>query len=150
MLAGGTRASLDALARDAKAHGASVTAIPVAVASHTPLLRRASERFRTALGNMKPNALPSGVRLVSGIDGDAVFDLRDGLDKLARQIQQTVDWAACMDACRSSGVTRVIELGPGNALAHMMQTAPPDSEVHSLSEFHSLEGVKRWLGKSRD
>jgi len=31
-----------------------------------------------------------------------------------------------------------------------MQTAPPDSEVHSLSEFHSLEGVKRWLGKSRD
>ncbi len=151
MLAGGTQASLDALARDAKAHGASVTAIPVAVASHTPLLRRASERFRTALGKAKPpGALPSGVRLLSGIDGDAVFDLRDGLDKLARQIQHTVDWAACMDACRSSGVTRVIELGPGNALAHMMQAAATDSEIHSLSEFHSLEGVKRWLGKSRD
>ena len=151
MLAGGTRASLDALARDAKAHGASVTTIPVAVASHTPLLRRASERFRTALGKVKrPDALPSGVRLLSGIDGDAVFDLRDGLDKLARQVQQTVDWAACMDACRSSSVTRVVELGPGNALARMMQAAAPDSKVHSLSEFHSLEGVKRWLGESRD
>jgi len=147
MLAGGTRAALDALVRDVTAHGASVTAIPVAVASHTPLLRRAGERFRTALGKVKlPGALPSGVRLLSGIDGDAVFDLRDGLDKLARQIGQTVDWAACMDACRSGGVTKVIELGPGHALAHMMQAAAPDSEAHSLSEFHSLEGVKRWLG----
>ena len=150
MLAGGTRKSLDALAHDAKAHGASVTAIPVAVASHTPLLRRASERFRTALGKVKfPDASPSGVRLLSGIDGEAVFDFRDGLDKLAQQIQQTVDWAACMDACRSGGVTKVIELGPGNALARLMQAAVPSSEVHSLSEFHSLEGVKRWLTITR-
>ncbi len=146
MLAGGTRASLDALARDAKAHGGSVTAVPVAVASHTPLLRRASERFRAALGKAKlPGVLPSGVRLLSGIDGAAVFDLRDGLDKLARQVGQTVDWAACMEACRSSNVTRVIELGPGNALSHMMQAAAPDSDAHSLSEFHSLEGLKSWL-----
>ncbi len=147
MLAGGTRAALDARPGEAVALGGGVTAVPVAVASHTPLLRRASERFRTALGKVRlPGALPSGVRLLSGIDGDAVFDLRDGLDKLARQVGQTVDWAACMDACRSSGVTKVVELGPGHALAHMMHAAAPDSDVHGVSEFHSLEGVRRWLG----
>ena len=146
MLAGGTRTALEALARDAEAHGASARMVPVAVTSHTPLLRRASEQFRTALGRMKrPGALPSGVRLLSGIDGDAVFDLGTGMDKLARQVGQTVDWAACMDACKSAGVTKVIELGPGNALARMMHAAMPDTGVHSLSEFHALDGVKRWL-----
>ena len=127
-----------------------MTAIPVAVASHTPLLRRASERFRTALGKAKqPGTLPSGVRLLSGVDGNAVFDLRDGMDKLVRQVQQTVGWAACMDACRSGSATKVIELGPGNGLARMMHAAAPDSDAHSVSEFHSLAGVRRWLETSR-
>lgn len=54
-----------------------------------------------------------------------------------------------MDACRSGGVTKVIELGPGNALARMMQAAMPDGDAHSVSEFHSLEGLKHWLETSR-
>ena len=146
MLAGGTRASLDTLIRDAKSHGASTQVIPVAVASHTPLLRRASAEFGAALGNVKlPGTLPSGVRLLSGIDGDAVFDLHNGLNKLARQIQQTVDWAACMDSCRSARVSKVIELGPGNALVRLMQGMMPNIDVHSLSEFRSLDGLKRWI-----
>ncbi len=150
MLAGGSRASLDGLARDVKAHGASVTVLPVAVASHTPLLRRASEGFRAVLGKAElPGALPFGVRLLSGIDGDAVFDLRDGADKLAQQVQQTVDWAACMDACRSGNVSKVVELGPGDALARMMRVVMPGNDIHSLSEFHSLDGLKRWLEASR-
>ena len=146
ILVGGTRRSLDALTRDAGSHGASAQVIPVAVASHTPLLRRASEQFRAALGKMKlPGALPSGVRLLSGIDGDAVFDLHDGMDKLARQVQQTVDWAACMESCRAAGVSKVIELGPGNALVRLMQGVMRDGEVHGLAEFHSLDGLKRWI-----
>ena len=145
MLAGGIRTSLDALIHDAESRGASAHIIPVAVASHTPLLRRASAQFRTALGKVElPGALLSGVRLLSGIDGNAVFDLHDGMDKLARQVQQTVDWAACMDACRGAGASKFIELGPGNALVRLMQGVMTDSEVHSLSEFRSLDGLKRW------
>ncbi len=150
MLAGGTQVSLDALVRDVEARGASAKLVPVAIASHTPLLRRASERFRAALGKAKlPGVFPSGVRLLSGIDGAAVFDLGDGLDKLARQIQQTVDWAACIVSCRSGGVTKFIELGPGNALARMMQATMPDGDAHSVSEFHSLEGLEHWLKTNR-
>ena len=146
MLAGGTQASLDALIREIESHCASAQIIPVAVASHTPLLRRASAHFRAALGAVKlPGALPSGVRLLSGIDGDAVLNLHNGLDKLARQIQQTVDWAACMDSCRGAGVSKVIELGPGNALVRLMRGVMPDSSVHGLSEFRSLDGMKQWI-----
>lgn len=149
MLAGENRASLGALARQVEAHGATAKMLPVAVASHTPLLCQASKQFRTVLGKVKlPDVLPSGVRLLSGIDGDPVFDVNDGLDKLARQVQQTVDWASCMDACRSGAVTKLFELGPGNALTRMMQAVAPENDSHSLSEFHSLEGVKQWLRTS--
>jgi [acyl-carrier-protein] S-malonyltransferase len=147
MLVGGTRRTLDAVIHDAQTAGAEHTTIlPVAVPAHTPLLAAASDRFRQLLAKARlPAEVPADVRLLSGIDGAAVFDVRAGADKLARQIQQTVDWAACMQSCRAAGVTKVIELGPGNALARLMHEFIPDGDVHSLSEFHSLPGFEHWV-----
>ena len=147
MLVGGTRKALEAVAQDARAAGAErTTMLPVAVPSHTPLLAKASEEFRQELFNAHlPEQVPPDVRLLSGIDGDTVFDVRAGADKLARQIQQTVDWASCMESCRAAGVTKIVEFGPGHALAHMMHEFMSDSDVHSLSEFHSFSGFERWV-----
>jgi [acyl-carrier-protein] S-malonyltransferase len=147
ILVGGTRKALEAVAEDARTAGAAhTTMVPVAVPSHTPLLAEASEEFRQALFNVQlPARVPSDVRLLSGIDGDTVFDVHMGAEKLARQIEQTVDWAACMESCRAAGVTKVFELGPGDALARMMHEVIPDGDVHSLSEFHSLSGFERWM-----
>ena len=152
LLVGGTWKALEAVIPDAQAAGARRTVrLPVAVASHTPLLISASERFRKALTEVHLSAqLPANVRLLSGIDGDTVFDVRTGADKLARQIRQTVDWAACMQSCRAAGVTKVVELGPGSALARLMREVMPEGDVHSLSEFHSLTGFERWLHSSLD
>jgi [acyl-carrier-protein] S-malonyltransferase len=150
ILVGGTRRALDAVIHDAQAAGAEhTTLLPVEVAAHTPLLASASDRFRQALTRVHlPAEVPADVRLLSGIDGAAVFDVRAGADKLARQIQQTVDWTACMQSCRAAGVTKVVELGPGNALARLVHEFMPDGDVHSLSEFHSLPGVEHWLQRS--
>jgi [acyl-carrier-protein] S-malonyltransferase len=150
MLAGGTRKALEVVAQDARAAGAErTTMLPVAVPSHTPLLAEASEEFRQALSNAHlPGQVLPDVRLLSGIDGDTVFNVQSGADKLARQIQQTVEWAACIQSCRAAGVSKVVELGPGDALAHMMQEIMPDGDVHSLSEFHSLSGFENWVEMS--
>src|ERR1700689_2027131 len=150
MLIGGIRKALEVIARESRAAGADrATMLPVAVPSHTPLLAEASEDFRQALFNAHlPEQVPPGVRLLSGIDGDTVFDVRSGAEKLARQIRQTVDWAACMESCRAAGVAKVFELGPGDALARMMQEVIPDGDVHSLSEFHSLSGFQHWMEMS--
>jgi [acyl-carrier-protein] S-malonyltransferase len=148
MLVGGTRKALDAVARDARVAGAErTTMLPVAVPSHTPLLAGASDEFRQVLAKTQlPAAVPSDVRLLSGIDGDTVFDVHMGAEKLARQIEQTVDWAACMESCRAAGVAKVVELGPGDALARMMHEVTPLGDVHSLSQFHSLSGLQHWIG----
>jgi hypothetical protein len=86
MLVGGTRNALDAVVHDAQAAGAErTTVLPVAVPSHTPLLAEASHSFRQALGKAHlPAEVPPGVRMLRGIDGDTVFDVRAGADKLGR------------------------------------------------------------------
>lgn len=149
MLIGGTREALAAIIQDAVSAGAvRTTMLQVAVASHTPLLAVASEAFRRTLGAAPiRTAMPPDVRLLSGIDGEAVLDVSAGAAKLARQIQQTVDWASCMDACHAAGVTKVVELGPGAALARMAHEAMPDADAHSVAEFHSLAGLLKWAGR---
>ena len=148
ILVGGTVATLEPLMQQALANGAARAALlPVAVASHTKLLATASETFRQAIANTPiRQKLPAGMRLLSGIDGEAVFDVARGADKLARQISQTVEWSACMDALRAAGVRKVIELGPGHALAGMIRDVIPDVDAHSLSEFRSMAGFLRWVG----
>ena len=149
MLVGGTRTALAAVVADAIAAGAArTTMLAVEVASHTPLLAAASDRFRQDLAGARlARAVPPDRRLLSGIDGAPVFDVKAGADKLACQIRQTVDWSACMETCRSSSVSKAIELGPGNALARLVQEAVPGIDAHSLSEFRSLDGFVRWAGK---
>ena len=150
-MVGGTWRALEAVILAAQAAGARRTVrLPVPVASHTPLLMGASQRFRMALSRAKlPARVPADVRLLSGIDGATVFDVTQGADKLARQIRQTIDWAACIESCQAAGVTKVVELGPGSALARLMREVMPEGDIHSLSEFHSLRGFERWLQSSR-
>ena len=135
-LLGGTEPALSAAEKDATAKGAQrTTRLAVAVPSHTPLLRPASAAFRKALHRrVSAVKLPGDVRLLSGIDGNAVFSAA-GLDKLADQVSSTVEWVACMDACREAGIAKAVELGPGAALAHMMRD--------------SVEGVRKWRGGSK-
>ncbi|SFI24925.1 acyltransferase domain-containing protein [Methylobacterium brachiatum] len=144
---GGRRDALDALCRDAAAAGAQrAILLPVHTPSHTPLLAAASEAFRDALATVTLRRPPAEApRLVSGLDGTTIFRPEDGLDKLARQISHTIDWAACLDACREYGADRVLELGPGHALATMARTALPDARIHALEEFRSVDGVAAWL-----
>ena len=142
---GGRRDALDRASRSAMERGAAgVTPIPVEVPSHTPLLGDAAEGFGRYLHDL-PDVGEPEARLLSGIDGAAVFDARRGLAKLGRQVAQTVDWAACMEACRAFGATRALELGPGDALARMMGGVVGGRESRSVAEFRSFDGVLKWV-----
>ena len=146
---GGARDRLEALCRDATAAGAQrAVLLPVHTPSHTPSLAAATDRFREALRRAAARRPPPGApRLVSGLDGAPVFDAAAGLEKLALQISRTIDWVACLDACREHGVTHVLELGPGHALATMARAALPDARVHALEEFRSVAGVVDWIAR---
>lgn len=149
VVAGGARAALATLCEDALAAGASRAAIlAVHVPSHTPLLKEASGLFGTLLAGACSAAPDLGApRLVAGLDGAPVLDAAVGLRKLARQLSETIDWSACLDACREAGARTVLELGPGHALATMARDAIPGAAVHALEDFRSAAGLAAWLAR---
>lgn len=144
---GGPREALEEVCAQARAIGAQrAVVLPVQTPSHTPRLLEAGRGFSEALANEPPRRPPPGApRLISGLDGAPVFDVRAGLSKLAAQIARTIDWAACLQACREYGCDTVLELGPGHALATMAREAIPGSRVHALDAFRTAAGVIEWI-----
>jgi [acyl-carrier-protein] S-malonyltransferase len=146
---GGPRAALRAACEETAARGAKRTVtLPVTVPSHTPLLSKATEQFRIALREASPRLPRAGYRLLSGIDGETVLDIEAGIDKLARQISTTIDWAACLESCRSAGAVAALELGPGTTLSRMASTLFPDGRARAVEEFRSLAGLRAWLQRA--
>jgi [acyl-carrier-protein] S-malonyltransferase len=144
---GGGREALSGIAADARAiRGARIVALPVEVASHTTRLAAASALFRETL-RLAPVVFPpgSGARILSGLDATPVVSANKGLDKLAAQISQTVQWADCLQACVEAGATGFLELGPGYALSRMVAEIEPGLPARSLDDFRSLHGVRAWI-----
>lgn len=148
---GGAVTSLDAVCRDAAARGAiRASLLPISLPSHTPFLADAVDPFAEALRTAGPRPPRPGVRLVSGLDGNAVQDVESGSAKLARQIASEINWAACLDACRASGASLVLELGPGTALSRMAARIFPAGTARAAEDFRTIDGLHSWLARAAD
>lgn len=149
---GGSRLALQGIAGEAKAmHAIKVVDLPVEVASHTKRLVAASAAFRESLRGISVAFPPAaGARVLSGIDGSPVSSVEVGLDKLAAQISQTVQWTACLQGCIEAGATAFLEFGPGHALSAMAEGAWRDMPARSLEDFRSLQGACAWLARNAD
>ncbi|MES2127433.1 MAG: acyltransferase domain-containing protein [Pseudomonadota bacterium] len=121
--------------------GAHVTALPVAVASHTSYMAPAVQPFLGALQAMRSPALP----VLAGIDAARITSREAAITALARQLSETIVWSDCMDACAEAGITVALELGPGAALSRMLQTRHPGIACRSVAEFRSIDAVAHWL-----
>lgn len=118
--------------------------IAVHVASHTPRLSDAVGVFRAELETSEPARPVRGRTLISASDASIVRGSRD-LRGLAAQIDTMIDWSATLEAVMERGADRVLELGPGTALADMARTAYPRLAVRSFDDFRSLQGVVTWI-----
>ena len=146
---GGPGEALDTMADRAKEMGAArIIRVAVNVASHTQRLAAAAVEFRKVLGQTPMKYTPDAhVRLFSGIDGSPVVDITAGLDKLAKQISHTVQWAACLEGCVEAGASAFFELGPGRALNEMATIAYPNIPARSMEDFRTLQGARAWLDR---
>jgi len=142
-IAGGPAAGLLSLEQKVLAAGGRFTRLPVGVASHTSYLAAAVAPFAAALhdAGFRPFTAPvlSGIAALR-VDGKAL-----AVEQLSRQLAETITWRGCMDASAEAGITVALELGPGAALARMMQARHPHIACRSVADFRSLSGVRRWL-----
>lgn len=133
----------------AAAPAARVQALPVAVASHTPLMAGAVVPFAETLLDAGWAAMLAPV--VAGIDAQLMqarpggAGVEDAIEHLARQLAEPIRWMDCMDAIAEQGITAALELGPGSALSKMLSARHPRIECRSAADFRTLDGIRRWL-----
>jgi [acyl-carrier-protein] S-malonyltransferase len=147
-IVGGERARIAEAETQAVSQGARCQVLPVAVASHTRLMAEAVAPFARELEAAEFSAPLCPV--LSGIEASRIQDKAHATQHLSRQLAQTVQWSACMDAALEAGVTVALELGPGASLSRMFRTRYPDLPCRSASEFRTLDGIASWLERQLD
>ena len=104
------RAMAAALARGAK----RAVILPVSVPVHSSLMRGAAAQLRERLKQVALK-VPQ-MRFVSAVDGRQYSEPEAIRDLLYRQLASPVRWSATVRALVASGVTTMIECGPGKVL----------------------------------
>ncbi|MBN8710419.1 MAG: hypothetical protein BGO12_23380 [Verrucomicrobia bacterium 61-8] len=132
----------ESLARELKDAGArDAVVLAVTVASHTALLDRAVEPFRSALQQVPWQVLKTPV--LAGISAAKVLRREQMEQVLPEQIHHTVRWDRIQQRFQESGCRVVLELGPGTQLSHM--AVAQGIEARGVDEFRSIEGIGEWV-----
>ncbi|MDM0075433.1 acyltransferase domain-containing protein [Variovorax sp. J2P1-59] len=144
---GGPTAALEQAQRMAAEEGGQCTRLKINVASHTPWMREAAERFAQALADL-PFESPR-ILLFSNA-GDRIRDANAARAALAAQIAQTVRWDECMENIAARQVRCVLELGPGQALTRMWNQRYPAIPARACDDFRSAAAIASWLRTHSD
>jgi [acyl-carrier-protein] S-malonyltransferase len=113
--------ALDALAKLAAEPPAKarVIALQVAGAFHTPYMAPAEAALGAIAGGATAHD-PARI-LLSDLDGTAVTNGGEMVQRLVRQVTAPVRWDLCMRTLKDLGVTGVIELPPAGTLAGLIK-----------------------------
>jgi [acyl-carrier-protein] S-malonyltransferase len=144
---GGPHAALDAAELKAQADGAKCTRLKVNVSSHTGSMHAAAETFALALSTL-PLRAPR-IPLFSNT-GERITNSAQAAQALARQIEQTVRWSACMEHIHARRVGCVLEVGPGAALARIWNQHFPGVPARSVDEFRSRSAIVDWVAQNSE
>lgn len=111
----GTKAAVEKACEIAKAKGAKrALPLPVSAPFHSSLLKPASDQLRDYLATVTIDA--PRIPVVNNIDVAVVSDPAAIKDALVRQAAGPVRWVECVRHIAGTGVTQLVECGPGKVL----------------------------------
>lgn len=122
--------------------------LAITTPSHSRYLAVASKTFRVVLGGS--GLTDPSVPVLAGVDATRVRTRGQAVDALSRQISTTLRWDRCMTALEEAGINTVIELGPGNDLAKLIEAEHPRISARSVDEFRDWHAVGEWLESRND
>jgi [acyl-carrier-protein] S-malonyltransferase len=135
----------DAVARAieaCKAKGAKrALALPVSAPFHSTLMKPAAEKLRGYLS--KVDLRDTKIALINNVDVAVVFEPEKIKDALVRQAASPVRWVETIRRMADSGITHIVECGPGKVLAGMTRRIAPQVQSLSLGDRASLEEALR-------
>ncbi len=136
----GHKAAVERACEAAKAKGAKrALPLPVSAPFHSSLLKPASDRLLDYLANVNFSA--PAIPLINNVDVAIVSDPAAIRDALVRQAASPVRWVETVQKMAGSGVTRVIECGPGKVLSGLVKRISGDLTAEAIVDQASLDAV---------
>ena len=120
-----------------------VMPLPVGGAFHTPFMGPARDELRKAIEEATLRA--PDVPVVANIDARVHGDPDDWARLLSAQLCSPVRWRQSVQRMADDGVTRFIEIGPGNVLTGTIKRIVPEARGISVSTPDQLDQLLEML-----
>lgn len=136
VISGDTAAVGRAMERARQAGARRVVPLNVSGAFHSPLMVEAEEGLRAYLdqAGLSEPAFP----VVSNVTASPVATAVEAQQLLVQQLTSPVRWATSMRHMVDEGVSRFVELGPGNVLTGLMRRIERGADVTALGTAEQL------------
>jgi [acyl-carrier-protein] S-malonyltransferase len=136
----GEKAAVDRAIEKCKARGAKrAMPLPVSAPFHSTLMQPAADKLQGKLVTVTLSQPQCS--LVNNVDVKVETDPERIKDALVRQAASPVRWVETIRKMAESGVTHIVECGPGKVLAGMTKRIAPQVQSLSLAERASLEAA---------
>ena len=120
-----------------KARARRVVRLPISIASHSPLMTRASEGMTRLLQRLPMN--DPRAPLVGNTRAQLITTKPEVYAELRDQLVMGVHWQKSVEIMREKGADLFIEVGPGNVLTRLVRRI--DANVTSVSVSDENEGL---------
>jgi [acyl-carrier-protein] S-malonyltransferase len=140
----GEKAAVEKAGEIAKTKGAK-RAIPLAVSApfHSPFMKPAAERMRTALGDV--TIAPPRVPVLSNVTADETSEPDAIRSRLVDQVTGRVRWRESVASLRGLGVTATVECGGNKVLTGMVKRIDKELQTVTLDTPADLEAFAKSL-----
>lgn len=117
----------------AKERGARmVTRLEISIASHSPLMQQASQRFSALLSQIQLR--PPEVPLIANISARAITTVEDLRSELSEHLVRPVQWTQSVQAMMAQGIDTFVEIGPKQVLSRLIKRISAEANPVTLTE----------------
>ena len=119
--------------------GRRIIPLAVSIAAHSPLMASVVEEYRAAVDGTAMRE--PDLQVVANISARPLLGVDEVRDELAGQLTWPVRWTASMQWMVEQGVTRFVEIGPGEVLSRLMRRIAPGASAVSVGDVASVEAL---------
>jgi [acyl-carrier-protein] S-malonyltransferase len=119
------------LAKEAGAR--RVARLGISIASHSPLMERASSQLAALVAGQPMNA-PT-VPVIANATGEPLTSVEEVRVELEHHVENPVNWTATIRRMSGMGVDTFIEIGPGSVLSGLIKRIERDAGILGLADF---------------
>ena len=133
----GNKAAVEQAMENAKAAGAKrALPLPVSVPSHCSLMMHAADKLAEELDQVEINK--PQIPVIHNQSANIARDENEIRDLLKKQLYQPVRWVASVRFMNQSGVSTLIECGPGKVLSGLTRRIEKSMTGHAVFDLDSL------------